>query len=55
MKTHLAAKIQRQNSKQKRFKRRVDELIHDRENTKARRVAPSQQLTKRSPAKGVRQ
>jgi hypothetical protein len=48
MKTHLAAKIQRQNSKQKRFEKRADELIRDGERVRERKRALSQRLTRRN-------
>ncbi len=49
MKTYLAAKIQRQDSKQKRFKRRADELIRDGERVRDRKRALSLQLAQRDP------
>ncbi len=57
MKSMLHAKVERQNKhrQRKRSGKPTDELIRGRENTKARRVALSQQLTGRSPEKGFKQ
>jgi hypothetical protein len=50
MKTYLAAKIQRQDSKRKRFDRRADELIRDGERVRDRKRTLSQQLARRDTA-----
>jgi hypothetical protein len=57
MKSMLHAKVERQDKhrQRKRSGKPTDELIRGRESTKAQKVALNQQLTRRSPEKGVRQ